>query len=186
MAASATPAEHPDPLEGNLSGTLVFFIVYHCGALLFYLAYFFHGSRIFHSAFDRNSYASAYDSFELMRSAAYFVLTVIGLFLILVRDPRTRDWWISFGRVSVLVGLAHIWLVRALPHQHLRPIAAILDEHGFITATVWLTYWAMSARVKIAFGPHYAQPEVSNSALRAVATVAIVVALLARGAGSLI
>jgi hypothetical protein len=186
MAASATPAEHPDPLAGNLDGTLLVFVVYQCWAALYYLWVCFRGSGFVPSAFERSGYASGYFSFELIQSAVFFVVTVIGLFLIFVRDPRTRGWWMTFGRVSVLLGLVHIWLVRALPHEHLRPIATILHQHGFITATVWLTYWAMSARVKIAFGPHYAQPEVSNSGLCAVATVAMVIALLARGAGSLI
>ncbi len=185
MAALATPVERPDPLASNLRGTLLFFVAYHRGAALFYLSDCFRGARSISSVFDSAHYSDTYFRLEVILSAVFFVVTVIGLFLILVRDPRTRGWWMTFGRVSVLLGLAHIWLVRALPHEHLRPVAVILREHGFITATVWLTYWAMSARVKLAFGPRYTQPEVSKDALRAVATIAIVLVLLARGIGSL-
>jgi hypothetical protein len=50
---------------------------------------------------------------------------------------------------------------------------------------IWLAYWTLSARVKVAFGPHYSQPPVSYSVLGSVAAVAILLVLLAMGAGSL-
>jgi hypothetical protein len=186
MATSIAPVEREDPGTSNLRGFLLLFFIAHCCFLPYLLYSCFDEVRIIGGISSSHTLASTYHHIELAVSATAFLATLMGLFLILVRDPRTREWWIAVGWISVANSIAHVWLVRELPHQRLHPVSDILVRHGFIGAVVWLAYWTLSARVKEAFGPHYAQPPVSYSVLGSVAAVAILIVLLAMGAGSLV
>ena len=186
MATTIAPAERPDPITSNLRGFLLVFFVLHCFALLWYLALCFRDARIAPSALDPSRYESAYDRFALLSDGAFFVATAIGLFLILVRDPRTRGWWMTLTSMLLVLDVAQVWLTRALPHQRLHPVFDILVRNGFVGSAIWLAYWTFSSRVKIAFGSHYAQPSVSSAVLGALAVVAVVIVLLTIGAASLI
>jgi hypothetical protein len=184
MATSIAPAERPDPIAGNLRGFLLLFFVLQCLVLPWYLYGMFHRVGISSSALDPSPYVAAYNVFEFLLGLPMFVATVIGLFLILARDPRTIAWWKTFAAISLVISVAHVWLVRGLPHQHFRPISTILVQHGFPGAAIWLAYWTLSSRVKVAFGPHYSKPAVSYAVLGAVTAVATLIALLVMGASS--
>jgi hypothetical protein len=186
MDTSIAAVEREDPSTSNLRGFLLFFFVAHSFFLLYFLYVSFDEVRIIRRILSSHPVEIAYHRIELMIAASAFVLTAIGLFLILVRDPRTRAWWIAVASISVALSVAHVWLVRELPHQHLRPVSDILVRHGFLGAVVWLAYWTLSARVKTAFGPHYSQPPVSYTVLGAITAVATLIVLLAIGAGSLV
>jgi hypothetical protein len=185
MAASIAPVERPDPITSNLRGFLLLFFILQCIVLPFSLYAIYGGVRFTTSALEQGSYAVAYNRFELLLGVAIFLVTAIGLFLILVRDPRTVAWWKSFSAIALVINVAHIWLERALPHGHFRPIPEILIRHGALGASIWLAYWTFSARVKAAFGPHYAQPPVSYAVLGAVAAVAMLIVMLVIGAATL-
>jgi hypothetical protein len=185
MAATIAPAEREDPITSNLRGFLLLFFVLQCLVLPTYLYDCFKQVRIVPRILDPHPFEIAFHRFELLNGAAVFVAAVIGLFLMLVRDPRTRAWWMAFGGISLALSVAHVWLVRELPHEHFRPVLDILFRHGFLGSTIWLAYWTLSARVKVAFGPHYAQPAVSYNVLGAVAAVAMLIVLLTIGAASL-
>ena len=185
MATSIAPAERPDPITSNLRGFLLLFFVLQCMVLPYYLYGTFEQVRITPDVLDPSPYAVAYQHFELLLGVPMFVATVIGLFLMIVRDPRTIAWWKTFSAISLAISVAHVWLVRGLPHQHFRPISYILVQHGFPAAAIWLAYWTLSARVKVAFGPLYAQPAVSFTVLGAVMALATLIVLLVIGAASL-
>ncbi len=185
MATSIAPTERPDPITSNLRGFLLLFFVLQCVVLPYYLYGIFDRVRITPRVLDPSPYAVAYHCLELLLSVATFVATVIGLFLIIVRDPRTVAWWKTFSLIALVISVAHVWLVRALPHEHFRPMSDILVRHGFPGAAIWLAYWTLSARVKVAFGPLYAQPAVSYAVLGAVTAVATLLVLLVMGAATL-
>jgi len=185
VATSIAPAERPDPLAGNLRGFLLLFFVLQCLVLPYYLYWMFYGRGFSSSSLDPSPYVDVYNLFEYLLRLPIFVATVIGLFLILARDPRTIGWWTAFSGISLVISVAHVWLVRGLPHEHFRPITTILVQHGFPAAAIWLAYWTLSSRVKVAFGPHYAQPAVSYAVLGAVTAVATLIVLLVMGASSL-
>ena len=185
MATSIAPAERPDPLAGNLRGFLLLFFVLQCLVLPYYLFGMFHAAGVTTSSLDPSPYVISYNRFEYLLGLPMFVATVIGLFLILARDPRTIAWWKTFSAISLALSVAHVWLMRGLPHEHFRPITTILVQHGFPAAAIWLAYWTLSSRVKVAFGPHYAQPAVSYAVLGAVTAVATLIVLLVMGASSL-
>jgi len=185
MATSIAPAERPDPMAANLRGFLLLFFVLQCLVLPYYLYWMFYGRGFSSSSLDPSPYVDVYNLFEYLLRLPIFVATVIGLFLILARDPRTIGWWKTFSGISLVISVAHVWLVRGLPHEHFRPISTILVQHGFPGTAIWLAYWTLSSRVKVAFGPHYAQPAVSYAVLGAVTAVATLIALLVMGASSL-
>jgi hypothetical protein len=185
MATSIAPAERPDPISSNLRGFLLLFFVLQCIVLPYYLYGMFDQVRFTSEIPDPSPYTVAYLRFELLLGIPTFVATVIGLFLIIVRDPRTIAWWKTFSSIALAISVAHVWLVRALPHEHFRPISDILVRHGFPGTAIWLAYWTLSSRVKVAFGPHYAQPAVSYAVLGAVTAVATLIVLLVIGAASL-
>jgi hypothetical protein len=186
MATSIAPVEREDPDTSNLRGFLLLFFVAHCCFLPYFLYGCFDEVRTIGGIPSSHPLAIAYHHVEVVVAATAFIATLLGLFLILVRDPRTRAWWIAVGWISVANSVAHVWLVRGLPHQRLHPISDIVVRHGLIGAVIWLAYWTLSARVKVAFGPRYSQPPVSYSVIGAVAAVAILLVLLAMGAGSLV
>jgi hypothetical protein len=130
MATSIAPAERPDPIAGNLRGFLLLFFVLQCLVLPYYLFGMFHRGGFSTSSLDPSPYAQSYNVFEYLLGLPMFVATVIGLFLILARDPRTIVWWKSFSAIALVISVAHVWLVRGLPHQHFRPISTILVQHG--------------------------------------------------------
>lgn len=185
MATSIAPAERPDPITSNLRGFLLVFFVLQCVVLPYYLYGLFDQVRIAPRVLDPSPYTVAYHRFELLLGVAIFVATVIGLFMIIVRDPRTVAWWKTFSAISLVISVAHVWLVRALPHEHFRPISDILVRHGFPGTAVWLAYWTLSARVKVAFGPLYAQPPVSFAVLGAVTALATLIVLVVIGVATL-
>jgi hypothetical protein len=185
MSTSIAPAERPDPMTSNLRGFLLLFSILQCIDLPYSLYAIFGGVRITTRALEPSSYTVAYNRFELLLGVAIFLVTAIGLFLILVRDPRTVAWWKSFSAIALVISVAYIWLERGLPHAHFRPIPDILLRHGALGASIWLAYWTLSARVKVAFGPHYAQPPVSYAVLGAVAAVAMLIVMLVIGAATL-
>ena len=131
MATSIAPAERPDPITSNLRGFLLLFFVLQCMALPYYLYGTFEQVRIIPDVLDPSPYTVAYQRFELLLGVPMFVATVIGLFLMIVRDPRTIAWWKTFSAISLGISVAHVWLVRGLPHQHFRPISYILFNTGF-------------------------------------------------------
>ena len=185
MAASIAPVERPEPITSNLRGFLLLFFIGQCLLLPYYLYGIFEQVRVIPSVLEPSPYAVAYERFELLFSAAIVVAMVIGLFLLLVRDPRTIAWWRTVLAIALVISVAHIWLVRALPHAHFRPIPEILIRHGALGASIWLAYWVFSSRVKAAFGPHYAQPPVSYAVLGAVAAVAVMIVILVIGLATL-
>ena len=65
------------------------------------------------------------------------------------------------------------------------PSPDILIHHGVLGAAIWLAYWTLSARVKVAFGPHVRTAPVSFAVLGAVMALATLLVLLVIGAASL-
>ena len=185
MAISIAPRERPDPITSNLRGFLLLFFVMQCVVLPYYLYGIFDGVRITPEVLDRHPYAVAYNRFELLLGVSIFIATVIGLFLVIVRDPRSIAWWKTLSLLSLVISVAQVWLVRGLPHAHVRPVSETLVRHGFVGSAIWLAYWTLSARVKIAFGPLYAQPPVSYAVLGAVTAVATLLVLLVIGVATL-
>lgn len=185
MAASIVPEERPDPITSNLRGFLLLFFIMQCLVLPYYLYGLFDQIRVTPSILEPSQYAVKYHHFEALLGAAIFVCTVVGLFLIVVRDPRTIAWWRAVLAISLVISVVHVWLVRGLPHEHFRPISEILVGHGSLGAAIWFAYWTLSSRVKLAFGPHYAQPAVSYAVLGAVTAVSILIVLLVIGVATL-
>jgi hypothetical protein len=185
MTASIAPVERPDPITSNLRGFLLLFFILQCLSVPYYLYGIFDQVRIMPDVLEPSPYAVAYHRFELLFTVAIVIAIMIGLFLVLVRDPRTVSWWRALLAISLVSSVAHIWLERGLPHEHFRPIPEILLRHGALGATIWLAYWTFSARVKVAFGPHYAQPPVSYAVLGAMTAVAVLLVILVIGAATL-
>lgn len=185
MATSIAPLEQEDPGTSNLRGFLLLFFVAQCVLLPYGVYQCFDEPRIIRRLSYLNPSAYTFHYIEAAYLGGLTVATVIGLFLILVRDPRTRHWWIALLSCAFALDVAHLWLVRELLHQHYRAASEILIRHGALASVIWLAYWFLSARVKVAFGARYAQPPVSYSVLGAVTAVAILIVLLAMCAGSL-
>ena len=115
MAISIAPRERPDPISSNLRGFLLLFFVMQCVVLPYYLYGIFDGVRITPEVLDRHPYAVAYNRFELLLGVSIFIATVIGLFLVIVRDPRSIAWWKTLSLLSLVISVAQVWLVRGLP-----------------------------------------------------------------------
>jgi hypothetical protein len=184
MVASVELAPREDPSTSNLRGWLLLFVVLQLLAIP-YDAYVY--AQDF--AFAPESYlypgVVTYNRIQAMYSGALIVASAIGLLLIVVRDPRTRVWWITVFSLILLMGASQVWLVHNLLEARHRPAMGILLRAGFFPAAAWLAYWIFSSRVKIAFGPLYSQPPVSSNVLGAVAAVAILIVGLLAIAGSL-
>lgn len=185
MAASIAPVEREDPSTSNLRGFLLFFVVTEC----LFIPYCVYESYRQFAVVSRETYlhpaAITYHHIEGVYAGALVIASTIGVFLILVRDPRTRRWWIALTSSAVVIDAAHVWIVRHLLDQPHHAASDILVRHGFLGAVIWLAYWSLSARVKTAFGPQYAQPPMSFTVLGAVTVVATLIVLLAMAAGSL-
>jgi hypothetical protein len=185
MALSLAPVERQDPSTSNLRGFLLFFVLTEC----LYIPYCVYESFRQFAVVSRETYLRpstiTYQHIEGVYAGALAVASTVGVFLILVRDPRTRRWWIALTSSAAVIDAAHVWLVRHLLDQPHHAASDILVRHGFLGAVIWLAYWTLSARVKIAFGSHYAQPPISYNVLGAAAVFAILIVLLAMGAGSL-
>jgi hypothetical protein len=184
MVASVELAPREDPSTSNLRGWLLLFFVLQLLAIP-YNAYFC--AKEF--AFAHESYLHpgvvTYHRIHAMYSGALTVASAIGLLLIVVRDPRTRVWWITESSIFLLMAASEVWLEHNLLGTSRTPTMWILLRHGFFPGAVWLAYWTFSSRVKIAFGPLYSQPPVSSNVLGAVAAVATLIVGLLAIAGSL-